>query len=94
MLSVKTTALLTLSETAIPPKHSLSENSYCTLRHRESFGVLRGSTESQVTCSLLRYLSGVACFSNVQNSKTNLENDIVLSDNSNIEREKMLTLFH
>ena len=40
------------------------------------------------------YLSGVAYFENVQNSKTNLENNIALSGNGNTEREKMPTLFH
>lgn len=60
-------------------------NSCGTLGHRQ--GVLRGSTESQVTCILLVYFSGAAYTSSIQNSKISLGINIVLNSNGNMERK-------
>lgn len=58
---------------------SIAFNKTAIVHLRDGFSVLRGSTESQVTCILLMQLSGVAYLSDVQDSKPNLENNTVLN---------------
>lgn len=53
--------------------------------HRQ--GVLRGCTESRVTCILLVYFYGEAYTSNLQNSMISLGINITLNGNGNMERK-------